>query len=71
MTTLLAFYDFPAERWLHLKTTNPLSSRSESLVTVPTGQRTLCVTREMLLMFPYKFGMAVLVVTRACLPIYL
>ena len=22
---LLAFYDFPAEHWLHLKTTNPIS----------------------------------------------
>ena len=24
---LLAFYDFPAEHWVHLKTTNPISSR--------------------------------------------
>jgi putative transposase len=24
---LLAFYDFPAEHWIHLKTTNPISSR--------------------------------------------
>jgi transposase-like protein len=24
---LLAFYDFPAEHWKHLRTTNPISSR--------------------------------------------
>ncbi|MDA9436935.1 hypothetical protein XH88_35120 [Bradyrhizobium sp. CCBAU 51627] len=24
--TLLAFYDFPAERWDHLRTTNPIES---------------------------------------------
>src|SRR3989449_10409907 len=24
--TLLAFYDFPAERWKHLRTTNPIES---------------------------------------------
>jgi len=24
---LLAFYDFPAEHWVHLRTTNPISSR--------------------------------------------
>jgi transposase-like protein len=23
---LLAFYDFPAERWIHLRTTNPIES---------------------------------------------
>ncbi len=23
---LLAFYDFPAEHWIHLKTTNPIES---------------------------------------------
>jgi putative transposase len=26
LDTLLAFYDFPAEHWLHLKTTNPIES---------------------------------------------
>ena len=25
--TLLAFYDFPAEHWIHLRTTNPIESR--------------------------------------------
>ncbi len=29
---LLAFYDFPAERWVHLRTTNPIESISSSLV---------------------------------------
>ena len=24
--TLLAFYDFPAEHWVHIRTTNPIES---------------------------------------------
>jgi len=27
LEVLLAFYDYPAEHWLHLKTSNPISSR--------------------------------------------
>jgi transposase-like protein len=42
---LLAFYDFPAEHWLHLKTTNPIEStfstvRLHTRVTKGPGSRT-------------------------------
>ena len=41
---LLAFYDFPAEHWIHLKTTNPIEStfatvRLRSKVTKGAGSR--------------------------------
>jgi putative transposase len=42
---LLAFYDFPAEHWIHLKTTNPIEStfatvRLRTKVTKGPGSRT-------------------------------
>lgn len=42
---LLAFYDFPAEHWIHLRTTNPLEStfatvRLRTKVTRGAGSRT-------------------------------
>jgi putative transposase len=33
---LLAFYDYPAEHWIHLRTTNPIES---TFATVPLRQR--------------------------------
>ena len=42
--SLLAFYDFPAEHWIHLKTTNPIEStfatvRLRTKVTKGPGSR--------------------------------
>jgi len=47
---LLAFYDFPAEHWKHLRTTNPIESTFATvrLCTKPTkdaGSRSACLTR--------------------------
>jgi putative transposase len=44
LDTLLAFYDFPAEHWLHLRTTNPIEStfatvRLRTKVTKGAGSR--------------------------------
>lgn len=44
LDTLLAFYDFPAEHWIHLKTTNPIEStfatvRLRTKVTKGPGSR--------------------------------
>ena len=44
LEALLAFYDFPAEHWLHLKTTNPIEStfatvRLRTKVTKGPGSR--------------------------------
>jgi putative transposase len=46
---LLAFYDFPAEHWLHLRTTNPIEStfatvRLRTKRTKGSGSRTACLT---------------------------
>ena len=46
---LLAFYDFPAEHWRHLRTTNPIEStfatvRLRTTRTKGSGSRTACLT---------------------------
>jgi transposase-like protein len=46
---LLTFYDFPAEHWLHLRTTNPIEStfatvRLRTARTKGCGSRTACLT---------------------------
>jgi putative transposase len=47
--TLLAFYDFPAEHWVHLRTTNPIEStfatvRLRTKKTKGSGSRVACLT---------------------------
>jgi putative transposase len=46
---LLAFYDFPAEHWIHLRTTNPIEStfatvRLRTDKTKGSGSRIACLT---------------------------
>ncbi len=46
---LLTFYDFPAEHWVHLRTTNPIEStfatvRLRTVQTKGSGSRTACLT---------------------------
>lgn len=49
---LLAFYDFPAEHWLHIRTTNPIAPRKSIFATVRlriektkgSGSRTACLS---------------------------
>lgn len=36
---LLAFYDYPAEHWVHLRTTNPIKSTFAALGTGPRSPR--------------------------------
>jgi putative transposase len=53
--TLLVFYDFPAEHWMHLRTTNPIEStfatvRLRTEKTKGTGTRTACLTMVFKLM---------------------
>jgi putative transposase len=52
---LLTFYDFPAEHWLHIRTTNPIEStfatvRLRTEKTKGTGTRTACLTMVFKLM---------------------
>ena len=52
---LLAFYDFPAEHWVHIRTTNPIESvfatvRLRHDKTKGSGTRTACLTMAFKLM---------------------
>jgi transposase-like protein len=52
---LLAFYDFPAEHWLHIRTTNPIEStfatvRLRTTKTKGCGTRSACETMVFKLM---------------------
>jgi len=52
---LLTFYDFPAEHWIHLRTTNPIEStfatvRLRTKRTKGCGTRTACLTMVFKLM---------------------
>jgi putative transposase len=52
---LLAFYDFPAEHWVHLRTTNPIEStfatvRLRTVKTKGSGSRSACLTMVFKLM---------------------
>jgi putative transposase len=54
-TELLVFYDFPAEHWAHLRTTNPIEStfatvRLRTAKTKGTGTRLACLTMVFKLM---------------------
>lgn len=45
---LLAFYDFPAEHWIHIRTTNPIES-TFATVQLRTAKTRGCVSRESIL----------------------
>ena len=50
---LLAFYDFPAEHWIHLPTTNPIES-TFATVRHRTPRTKNCVTRSTFLGLAFK-----------------
>lgn len=54
--TLLAFYDFSAEHWVHLRTSNPIES-SFATVRHRIDQAKGCVTRDSMLTFIFKLGL--------------
>ena len=53
---LLAFYDFPAEHWVHIRTTNPIES-TFATIRHRTDRTKGCVTRDTMLTMIYKLGM--------------
>src|SRR5262249_36910877 len=62
---LLAFYDFPAEHWVHLRTTNPIEStfatvRLRTAKTEGSGPRSACLTLAFKLMEAAAKGWRVL-----------
>ena len=50
---LLAFYDFPAEHWHHLRTTNPIES-TFATVRLRTGKTRGCLSRKTGLTMVFK-----------------
>jgi transposase-like protein len=52
---LLAFYDFPAEHWVHLRTTNPIESAFAS-IRHRSDRAKGCVTRQTMLAFMFKLA---------------
>ena len=53
---LLAFYEFPAEHWIHLRTTNPIES-AFATIRHRTDRTKGCVSRSTLLGLVYRLGM--------------
>jgi putative transposase len=51
--TLLAFYDFPAAPWTHIRTTNPIGS-TFSTVRLRTDKTRGCLSRETTLTVVFK-----------------
>jgi transposase-like protein len=54
---LLAFYDFPAEHWIHLRTSNPIES-TFATVRHRTDRTKGCVSRSTLLGLTFKLAMS-------------
>ena len=52
-TAMLAFYDFPAEHWLHIRTSNPIES-TFSTVRLRTTKTRNCVSRESIFAMVFK-----------------
>ncbi len=56
-TELLAFYDFPAEHWVHLRTTNPVES-TFGTVRLRTAKTRNCLNRRTMLAMVFKLCQA-------------
>ena len=52
---LLTFYDFPAEHWKHVRTTNPIES-TFATVRLRTDQTKGCLSRQTALAMVYKLA---------------
>lgn len=50
---LLAFYDFPAEHWVHIRTTNPIES-TFATVRLRTDKTRGCVSQDSILSLVFK-----------------
>ncbi|WP_208609877.1 transposase, partial [Desulfofustis glycolicus] len=52
---MLAFYDFPASHWQHIRTSNPIES-TFATVRLRTAKTRGCVARHTILSMVYKLG---------------
>jgi len=55
--SLLAFYDFPAQHWHHIRTTNPIES-TFATIKLRTHRTKGCLSRETCLAMLYKLAMS-------------
>jgi|TARA_B100001971_G_scaffold202806_1_gene216988 transposase-like protein len=55
--TLLTFYDFPAEHWVHIRTSNPIES-TFATVRLRTAKTRGCVSRTTILTMVFRLGMS-------------
>ena len=55
--SLLAFYDFPAQHWHHIRTTNPIES-TFATIKLRTHRTKGCLSRETALAMLYKLAMS-------------
>jgi putative transposase len=54
---LLAFHNFPAEHWIHIRTSNPIES-TFATVRLRTAKTRGCVSRSTILTMVFKLGMS-------------
>ena len=54
---LLAFYDFPADHWPHIRTINPIES-TFSTIRLGAKKTRACVSRTTMLTMVYKLGLS-------------
>ncbi len=54
---LLAFYDIPAEHWIHIRTTNPVES-AFATVRLTTAKTRGCVSRNIILALVFRLGLS-------------
>jgi transposase-like protein len=54
---MLAFYDFPAVHWQHIRTSNPIES-TFATVRLRTAKTRGCVSRQTILAMVYKLGLS-------------
>ncbi len=54
---LLAFYDFPAEHWIQIRTTNPVES-TFATVCLRTAKTRGCVSRNTILALVFRLGLS-------------
>jgi transposase-like protein len=55
---LLCFYDFPAEHWTHIRTTNPIESTTFATIRHRTTRTKNCVSRNTLLGLVFQLALA-------------
>ena len=53
----MAFYDFPAEHWVHIRTTNPVES-AFATVRLRTAKTRGCVSRNTILALAFRLGLS-------------